>query len=119
MLVANRPSQLYYEIEEILGNEDIIYEKGTRYDNKIDRFLKKSRYEDNLPVSEELEIETLNFQKIIGSEKFYEVNLGKYEVDISVNIKQLSDDRWVLSSISSEEPDFAKFLESYLGHRMR
>lgn len=117
MIVAERPSQLYDEFEEILENEDIIYEKGSRYENSIDQFLKKSRYEDILPVSEELEVEALTFHKIIGSEKFYEVDLGGYEVDISVEITQINQNQWTISSINSEDPYFAEFLESYLESR--
>ncbi len=97
----------------------LIYEGEPDDGNAVDRYLRKAGNEDTLPDYEELEIKGLEFWKVEGQEKFYSANVGGNEVEIGVNIRQLSDDRWVLSSISSEEPKFAEFLESYLGHRMR
>ena len=115
MVVVEEPSQVYDEFEEILENDGIIYEKEPDDENVIARYLRKAGNEDTLPDYEELEVKGLEFLKIRGKEKFYEVNVGENEIEIGVNIRQLSDGRWALSSISSEESDFAEFLESHVG----
>ena len=117
MLVAEKPSQLYSEIEEILETDNIIYEKESTHDDAIDLFLKKSGNEEVLPRYEKLVLDELNFQRIQGTKKFYEAKLGDYEVDISIDLWQLNDGRWTMSSIDSDDSNFGDFLESYLGNR--
>lgn len=114
MIVGETPGEVYSEIEKILENEDLVYIKDPEEEDDLERIMKNSAGLGPLPELEELKVKGLEFEKIANTRKYYEVALGDYTVEMSVDIDQSDDGKWAMTDINSEDNGFAKFVKSYL-----
>ncbi len=99
-LVGSSPSEVYRQFEEIIDERSIVY--PTSY-----------------IIDEEVTVESLDFNRIEGLKKFYDISMSDREVEVSVEADEvdglLEREGYELSSIDSinDGGRLGNYLEEY------